>query len=630
MQLKTETGCLGKAKRTLFEVKQMVVMACLLFTCSVLSQTEMQRFKAFGVNPTIPNDSLFENIKKAKNFTSKYQATFELIEFHQQKGNIDSIIFYGNKLYTEITDEKLKDKENYIAEISSVIAEGKLEKGLFDEALKWFLLGIENSKENKDSELYIKNRIGLGTVKFIREKEEEGKAIIEECVEKAPNEKLKHDALFELGFVFYAKGNLEAAKENYNKAKVFYVSEGYTKEALKTDLLLGKILQRENKIEEALDICYAVFNQSLSSGFFTLYAKAGNTLGSIYLQEKDYENAKKILSTVYINSIQWGNLDIERRAILGLQNAYAKTEDYKNAYSLMTQLNRLNNQILEIQNKQQVNELEVQYKTLEQKQEIQRQKAMKKNILIGFLIVLIPVLGLLYMYYQKLQTQSKLTKTLEEVSQQKITTLLKDQELKLVKASLEGQNNERKRIARELHDSIGGNLATIKLQLSNKNTSKQENLIQQVDDTYNQVRELSHNLMPKKFKDSAFTSIISAYIDNVKTLSKEQITLQIHPKEEIDEVGENLKVELYKIIQELLTNALKHAKATEIDIQLSVFNNSIKLLFEDDGVGFDQEKVKYGLGFQNLKDRLKTIEGNIFINAFPNRGTVIDIDVPLN
>ena len=76
------------------------------------------------------------------------------------------------------------------------------------------------------------------------------------------------------------------------------------------------------------------------------------------------------------------------------------------------------------------------------------------------------------MYYQKLQTQSKLNKTLEEVNQQKITTLLKDQELKLVKASLEGQNNERKRIARELHDSIGGNLATIKLQLSNKSFIK--------------------------------------------------------------------------------------------------------------------------------------------------------------
>ncbi|UNY99081.1 histidine kinase [Zhouia spongiae] len=589
----------------------------------------MQHFKAFGVNPTVPNDSLFEKIDTAKNFKARYKATYDLIKFHEQKGNIDSIIYYGHRLYSETANEKFLHKKKYLSDLSGTIAEGKLEKGLFDEALKWFLKGIEHSKKNPDDEFYIKNRIGLGVVKYIRG-QEEGKAIIEACIEDAPNEKLKHDALSELGFIFFMEGEPEKAKEHFNKAKLFYVSEGYTKEALATDLWFGRILQKEDKINEALDLCYHVFNASLSNSFFSLYAKAGNVLGNIYLQQKDYENAKTILSTVYINSVQWGNLDIERRAVLGLQNAHAKTGDYKNAHALMTRLNRINNQVLEIQNKQQVNELEVQYRTLEQKQEIERQKTMKINILIGFLIVLIPVLGLLYMYYQKLQTQSKLTKTTEEVNRQKITALLKSQELKLVKASLEGQHNERKRIARELHDSIGGNLATIKLQLSNEAKLEKENLIEQVDDTYNLVRELSHNLMPGKFKDSAFTTIISEYIDNVKTLSKEQIVVQIHPKEEIDNIEDHLKVELYKIVQELLTNALKHAKATQIDIQLSVFNNSIKLLFEDDGVGFDQEKVKYGLGLQNLKDRLKTIKGNIFINAFPDRGTVIDIDVPLN
>lgn len=623
-------GYLKKGTRLLF-VKQVIITVLLFFTFKAMSQSEgVQGFKAFGVNPTIPNDSLFFKINTAENFKAKYDATFDLIEFHREKGNLDSIIYYGNKLYTETTKNKLIDKENHLSKVSSIVAEGKLEKGLFDEALKWFFKGIEHSNSELNDELFIKNRIGLGIVKYVRGKEEEGKAILEECIENAPNEKLKHDAIFELGFIYYTRKKFEKAKENYEKARLFYVAEGFVKEALKTDLWLGRILQKEGKIDEALDLCYNVFNESLSRGFYTLYAKAGNVVGNFYLKEKDYENAKTILSTVYINSIQWRNLEIERRAILGLQNAYAETGDYKNAHALMTQLNRVNNEILVSQNKQQVNELEVQYKTLEQKQEIERQKTMKAYILIVFLIVLIPVLALLYMYYQKLQTQSKLNKTLEEVNQQKITTLLKDQELKLVKASLEGQNNERKRIARELHDSIGGNLATIKLQLSNKSKLEEESLIKQVDETYNQVRELSHNLMPKKFKDSAFTTIITEYINNVKALSKERITLQIHPADEVDQIDENLKVELYKIIQELLTNALKHAKATQIDIQLSVFNNAIQLLFEDDGVGFDQEKVRYGLGFQNLKDRLKTIKGNILINSFPTRGTVIDIDVPLN
>ncbi|MCR9228457.1 MAG: histidine kinase [Flavobacteriaceae bacterium] len=616
-------------KKKSIHIGRIILAIFLLLVFKVSSQTEAQQYKAFGVNPTIPNDSLFSNISQAINFKTKFEATFDLIEFHREKGNLDSIVHYGNKLYAETVREHLKDKEGRLSKVCSVIAEGKLEKGLFDEALKWFLKGIEYSTGSPKDELYITNRIGLGLVKYVRGKENEGKIIIEDCIVNAPNEKLRHDALSELGFIFYSNEKLAEAKESYHKAKLFYASEGFIKEALETDLWLGKILQKQNKTAEALAVCYNVFNESLSRGFFTLYAKAGNAVGGLHLEQEDFENAKLILSTVHINSIQWGNLEIERRAVLGLQNAYANTGDYKNAHALMTQLNRVNNEILTSQNKQQVNELEVQYKTLEQKQEIQRQKTMKTYILIGFLIVLIPVLSVLYMYYQKLQTQSKLNKTLEEVNQQKVAALLKDQELKLVKASLKGQNKERKRIAKELHDSIGGNLATIKLQLSNKNKLEHHRLIQQVDQTYNQVRELSHNLMPKKFKDSAFTTIITEYVNNIKSLSKEQITLQIHPKEKVDKINEGLKVELYKIIQELLTNALKHAKATQIDVQLSVFNNSIKLLFEDDGVGFDQEKVKYGLGLQNLKDRLKTIKGNLLINAFPNRGTVVDIDVPL-
>lgn len=270
-----------KKEMRLFFVKQVIITVLLFFALKGMSQSGgVQGFKAFGVNPTIPNDSLFSKINKAKNFKAKYDATFDLIEFHREKGNLDSIIYYGNKLYTETTKNKLIDKENHLSKVSSVIAEGKLEKGLFDEALKWFFKGIEHSNSKQNDELFVKNRIGLGVVKYVRGKEEEGKTILEECIESAPNEKLKHDAIFELGFIYYTRKEFEKAKENYEKARLFYVAEGYVKEALKTGLWLGRILQKEGKTDEALDLCYNVFNESLSRGFYTLYAKAGNVIGA--------------------------------------------------------------------------------------------------------------------------------------------------------------------------------------------------------------------------------------------------------------------------------------------------------------------------------------------------------------
>jgi len=200
-------GYLIKKIRLSF-VKQVIITVLLFLTFKTMSQSGgVQRFKAFGVNPTIPNDSLFSKINAAKNFKTKYDATFDLIEFHREKGNLDSIIYYGSKLYTETTKNKLIDKENHLSKVSSIVAEGKLEKGLFDEALKWFFKGIEHSNNKPNDELFVKNRIGLGSVKYVRGKEEEGKAILEKCIENAPNEKLKHDAFLNSGLFIIQRMN---------------------------------------------------------------------------------------------------------------------------------------------------------------------------------------------------------------------------------------------------------------------------------------------------------------------------------------------------------------------------------------------------------------------------------------
>ncbi|MFV0564866.1 MAG: ATP-binding protein [Flavobacteriaceae bacterium] len=594
----------------------------------LFAQNDTQIFKAFGVNPSVPNDSLFKNIANAKNLTERVSATNQLIQFHEVRGNLDSVVFYGNRLYVEISETNSINKENYLAKAALATANGKYTKGLYDEALKWYLKGIAHSKASQDKALLLENQLGLGSVKVVRGNADEGIAIVKACAEKATNPEQKHDAYKQLGNIMFNTGNFKESRTYYKKANVFYGENGFLKKKLETNLFLARLLEVEGKTDDALSTYFQVFDQALINNFFVLYAKAGNDIGALYLKQGDFDNAQKILSTVYINAVQWGNIEIEKQAIFSLQKAHAQTGDFKNAYALMTQFVRVNNDILNNQNKQQVNELEVQYKTLQQQQEISRQKTIKISLLVGFIIILIPVLGVLYMYYQKLQTQSRLNKIQEEINAQKIAALLRGQELKLVKASLEGQEQERKRISKELHDGIGGNLATIKLQLSNQEAVSSQ-VIQQVDDTYNQVRELSHDLMPKRFQNTAFTFLLLDYVDNIRNHSEEKINLQIHSESAINALPETLKAELFKIVQELLTNTLKHAKASQIDIQLSIFDNDLKLLFEDDGVGFNKAQVKYGLGLSSISDRLKILKGRIFIDAFPGRGTVVDVDVPI-
>ncbi|WP_281989491.1 ATP-binding protein [Aquimarina aggregata] len=298
-----------------------------------------------------------------------------------------------------------------------------------------------------------------------------------------------------------------------------------------------------------------------------------------------------------------------------------------------TQL-RKENEILSLRKEQLVKENEIlslRDTQLIKENEITRERAVKKTILIAFIIILIPIIVLLYVYFQKLRAQHKLRDKQEEINQQKVTSLIKNQELKLIKASIAGEHKERERIAQELHDSIGGNLSSIKLQLANFNegTFNYDKIVNQIDETYELARDMSHNLIPKKFAQNPFTNLIEEYVENLNSTRNHHIICDLYPVEELNMINENLQVEVFKIIQELLTNTIKHANADKITIQLNLFEDTIKLLFEDDGVGFVVSKNRLGIGLTNIKNRLKKLTGVMHIDSTPKRGTIVNIDIPI-
>ncbi|MCF6298016.1 MAG: histidine kinase [Flavobacteriaceae bacterium] len=599
-------------------------------------------FTAFGVSPEKANDTLLKKIKNATNFDDRGDAIIQLANFHIEKGNTDSISFYGNYLF----NESLKTDKNYFLSVAAnIIAIGKRKEGLIDEALKWHIKGVGYAENLTDKHLFYTHKFGIGIIHFLRKEYIEAIDLYNECLNNTLNIKFEYDIYKRLGDIYLAQGNLIDAQKEYTKAVTFYKSNSNSKEQLITEVQLGIIDEELKNYSTAFNYYNSVKDEALTRGFYDLYFKAQNKIGGLYFILKQYDNAHLALSTAYINAIQWNNLEYQKTILQNTRRVYLAQEDYKNAYNVMTQYLNISNRIQQNQNKKEINELEVQYNTLQKENqihllekeqikkeiEINRQKELKINLLIGFLVILIPVVAILYMYYQKLQTQSKLNKIQEEVNQQKVSGLLKDQELELIKADIEGQDKERKRIAQELHDSIGGNLASIKLQLSNtaKDNENYRLITKQIDDTYNQVRDLSHNLTPKKFNENAFTTLVSQYIKNIEKDNKTNITFSPHPEKEVNAIAEKLKVELYKIIQELLTNTFKHANANQIDIHLNKLDNTLKLLFEDDGDGFNVQNSKKGVGLNNIKSRLDVLSGTMNIDSLPNRGTVIDIDIPI-
>ncbi len=420
-------------------------------------------------------------------------------------------------------------------------------------------------------------------------------------------------------------GNVLIEKKNFKGAEIIYAT------ALHDAKELGLLSQQLNIFENLKKIAIEQGNYKNAFLHISEYFKVKDSISILQKNEEINEL-----------EIRYETLRKEKEIkVLQIENTNRKLElanQEKAIKNLMLQQEikekENQNQILAFQNtsEKSVNEINLLKKDQElQEANLARQKSIKNTILYSFLIILIPIIGLLVIYYQKLQTQSKLNIKEKEVNQQKIETLLKDQELEVIKASIEGQDRERERIAQELHDSIGGNLAAIKLQFNNPEINNQKyikTINNQIDDTYEQVRNLSHNLIPKKFSKNNFCDILEEYLNNIGNASSLNTSFAVYPRKKIDYLKENLQIEIFKVIQELITNTIKHARANFVELHLNLTeNNTLSILFEDDGIGFDPERQSEGLGFANIKSRLEKISGSLIVDSHKGRGTIINIEI---
>lgn len=616
------------------------VLLFLLIPSSTLCQDKIN-FKAFGYIPNTIPDSLYQKLKNKTDTQAELNILYIIGKEHIRFGATDSILEYAKKMDSLLPFNKIKINE---IKTKRLYAEGMYFSGLYDEALKFFIEGIEKSKNLPDDIETKWLKLGLGKVYLQKNEEDKALALFEECKKNTTNKPLKATINYYLGILKYRQQDYLKANYFFNKAEKLLNTKKSLKLILKINLYKGIIALEKEDTNKAIYIFEDVMTRSLANSYYDLYINTVLNFGRAYIKTGNYEDAKIILSTAYINAVQWNRLELQKKVINALRTVYSMKGDYKNAYNIMTQYVSISERVLNKQNTKVIKDLEYKYHTLEKEKEIlqlkenqlikeneiNRQKTIKQAVLYGFLVLLIPILALLYMYYQKLQTQNQLNTQQKELNNRKIASLLSEQELKLAKTALGAQQEERTRIARELHDSIGGNLAGIKLQMSNFEGDLEKEIIYKVDETYELVRSISHDLIPKKIQENAFTLLINEYTENIKKNTDSAITFLTHPKEKVNNLPEKIKVQIYQITQELFTNTIKHAKAKNIELHFNIHNNVFQLLFEDDGIGFNTSEIYEGIGLTNIKNRIKQFNGSFIIDSTINRGTVTTIEIPLN
>lgn len=604
---------------------------------------------------TIPNDKqksfepYYAELKKASFGIQRFSIFEQLAAHHIDQANTDSILHYGN-LYQkelELWDVPKNTKKLHFANAYYILGVGNRYNGLLDNSIKWHISGITSGEEGNSSEGVYQNKIGLAKIYILKEQPEKAISVLEEVLSAYEDElpAITNEALTCLGDANFNLKEYSEAKSNYEKALVGTKKFGDLPQELEINLKLGRLAEAEDDFDQAFNLYNETREKGLKAGITVFYFEGTIRVANLFFKQENYEAASVALSVAYVNAIERENLNYQKEVLDIQRRTFAATGDYQNAYAVMTQLNGVTSQIRTQQQQRLSKELEVQYETLQKEKEItfleedqilkaselNRQKTIKNAFLIGFLIILIPIIALLYLYYQKIQTQSELAQKQKEINQQKVTALVQEQELNLIKASIEGQDEERKRIAQELHDSIGGNLAGIKLQFASMDgdSEKLKSLTGQIDETYQLVRDISHTLIPKKFKQNAFTELIREFAKSISSAGELEVGFHPHPEKGINAIDEKYQMEIYKIIQELMTNTLKHANATSLEIHLSLINNDLSLLFEDNGAGFETANNTDGIGFQNIKNRINELSGTLHIDSTLDRGTVVSIEIPL-
>lgn len=375
------------------------------------------------------------------------------------------------------------------------------------------------------------------------------------------------------------------------------------------------------------------FNQNLLAQMF--YFNKYDILKKL----KRYEEAKKVLEDVLAEKTL--AIDLKNRKTFYKQLSVLNEEMGKPKEALMWEqkYSRLNDSLNTENVKLEINKIEAKFNAAEKERKIatlnaeKNQKELevnkKNSYLWGLSLVLLLVISLLIFLFTIFRKNKK-------ISAQKIKEIKQKEELSLTKAILDGEERERERIARDLHDGLGGMLAGVKINFSTWSSThldpeKDEEfykILGQLDNSVSELRHVARNLMPESLLNFGLETALH---DLCEFYSRKDLEIDLQVIDIDKKFPLNIQLNIYRIVQELLANAIKHAEANSILLQCSQSEKNFFITIEDNGKGFEnhaQQKTK-SMGLRNLKNRVDYLKGNMEISS-DDQGTTINIELNID
>lgn len=346
----------------------------------------------------------------------------------------------------------------------------------------------------------------------------------------------------------------------------------------------------------------------------------------VFREQKDYKKAKQFLMALVKN----GSLAAEANNRRTLYAELARTNEYlgdmKEAYHWSTRYDQLSDSLHGIQLKEKIAGLETRFRNSENQKEITRLQEEKARITLSA--------SNSRLFNWLLGTACLLLLVTAVFSWSFIRNQKKLQQLKVTKALLEGEERERKRIAQDLHDGLGGMLSSVKINLSGWVAGHPESpqdqglqkIIDQLDGSVGELRRIARNMMPETLLKFGLETALK---DLCEFYMREGLHIEFQHFNIHTSLPLSWQINIYRIIQEVLSNAIRHANATNIILQCSQNEPVFFITIEDNGKGFDQVEPgnKNGLGLLNVKSRVDYMKGKMAISSAAGEGTVVNIEL---
>ncbi|MGC5744315.1 sensor histidine kinase [Chryseobacterium sp. NFX27] len=442
---------------------------------------------------------------------------------------------------------------------------------------------------------------------------------------------------FASNFCYQAKGN--EAKKFLDKAEKLIMP--YPESSSNSFFYYGKTLYFITKQQnaEALPIIEKglyytkKFNQNLQGQMF--YFNKYDILKKL----KRYGEAKNVLEDILTEKSLV--LDLNNRKTIYRQLS-ALNEEMGNAKEALVweqRYSKLNDSLSSENVRLEINKIEAKFNTAEKERKIatlnaeKNQKDLevnkKNSYLWGLSLILLLALSLLVFLFILFRKNKK-------ISEQRINDIKQKEELSLTKAILDGEERERERIARDLHDGLGGMLAGVKINFSTWSSSHLHpekdkefyTILGQLDRSVSELRHIARNLMPESLLNFGLETALN---DLCEFHSRKDLEIDFQAIDIDKNLPLNIQLNIYRIAQELLANALKHAEASSILLQCSQSEECFMITIEDNGKGFDKkiEQTTKSMGLRNLKNRVNYLKGKMEVNS-DSQGTTINIELNTN